>query len=92
MPMTEEEKRQKELEEEERELERMSQSFWLIDRFVDNPWCVIITGLVIIYMFIGLTLWFTLFWPSPITNRDLLDYGHINTKMYDAREAALYEI
>jgi len=30
--------------------------------------------------------------PSPITNRDLLDYEDINTKMFDAREAATAEI
>ena len=30
--------------------------------------------------------------PLPITNRDLLDYGDINTKLFDAREAATAEI
>lgn len=92
VPMNEEEKRQMELEEEDRELKRMGESFWLNDRFVDNPFCVIFTGLFIIAIFIFLTVFYGIYWPSPITNRDFLDYGHINTKLYDARESALYEI
>ena len=30
--------------------------------------------------------------PSPVTNRDLLDYEDSNTKLFDAREAALAEV
>jgi hypothetical protein len=30
--------------------------------------------------------------PSPVTNRDFLDYNDLNTKLFDAREAALGEI
>lgn len=32
------------------------------------------------------------YWPSPITVRDLLDYGDARTKMFDAREAAQGEV
>ena len=35
---------------------------------------------------------FKSYWPSPITNRDLLDYADINTQLFDAREAAYAEI
>ena len=32
------------------------------------------------------------YWPSMLTNRDLIDYSDINTQLFDAREAAISEI
>lgn len=53
---------------------------------------VIVVGLGAIFFIIMLVIIFKSYWPSPITNRDLLDYGDINTKMFDTREAAMSEI
>jgi hypothetical protein len=60
--------------------------------FVDYPKIIIFIGFILILCFTFLTFWFELYLPSPITNRDLLDYSDINTKLFDAREAAAAEI
>ena len=65
---------------------------WLTDQFVDSPWTVIFVGLAIVALFTAACALLESYWPSPITNRDLLDYGDINTQMFDAREAAYAEI
>jgi hypothetical protein len=59
---------------------------------VDYPKTIIFSGVFIILLFTFLTVILELYMPSPITNRDLLDYGDINTKLFDAREAATAEI
>lgn len=61
---------------------------WITDKFVESPWKVVFAGAAIIIMFFLICGTAQLFWPSPITNRDLLDYGDIRTMMFDAREAA----
>jgi hypothetical protein len=49
---------------------------------------VIIFGSGVIGMFTIVCVAFDLYWPSPITNRDLLDYSDIRTLMFDTREAS----
>lgn len=65
---------------------------WLTDKFVDYPCTVIAVGLLVVALFSLCCLLLESYWPSPITNRDLLDYADINTNMFDAREAAYAEI
>lgn len=79
-------------EQEFKEIEQLGESIWLTDKFVDYPKTIIFLGLCLILMFAFLTVFFELYLPSPITNRDLLDYEDINTKLFDAREAAVAEI
>ena len=64
----------------------------ITDLFVDRPWCVIFTGLGVIAIFTYLAVVFQTYMPSPVTNRDFLDYDDLNTQLFDAREAALSEI
>lgn len=45
-------------------------------------------GMVIIMAFVAACLGLRSYWPSPVTNRDLLDYGDEATLLFDAREAA----
>jgi len=92
LELTEEEKKQLELDEENAELEKLGESLWLTDMFCVYPKTVIFLGLVVIIGFTLLTFFLESYMPSPITNRDLLDYEDINTKMFDAREAATAEI
>lgn len=77
--MTEEEKKQYELDEENAELEKLAESIWITDIFVDYPITVILVGLAAIVGFIVATFMLGSYMPSPITNRDLLDYSDINT-------------
>jgi hypothetical protein len=65
---------------------------WLTDQFVDSPGKVILCGGFIIFIFVVVCLSFEIYWPSPITVRDLIDYTDIRTKLFDAREAAYGEI
>ena len=73
-------------------LEQMAESIWLTDKFVDYPGTVICTGLAIVLLFSIITVLCESYLPSPITNRDILDYADINTNLFDAREAAYAEI
>lgn len=70
----------------------MSESMWLTDKFVDYPISVIMIGLLVVGLFSLACFLLESYWPSPITNRDLLDYSDINTNMFDMREAAYAEI
>lgn len=92
LELTEEEKKAVELEEENAELEKLAKSIWLTDKFVDYPITIILLGWGLICLFIVLCFLFSAYMPSPITNRDLLDYDDINTRMFDTREAATAEI
>jgi len=79
------------LEEKEREykeIEELGNSMWITDMYVDNPWKVIFVGAAVIGLFSLICVAAELYWPSPITNRDLLDYADVRTLMFDAREAA----
>lgn len=79
------------LEEKEREykeIEALGNSMWITDMYVDAPWKVVFFGAAVIGMFSLVCAGFELYWPSPITNRDLLDYSDIRTLMFDMREAA----
>ena len=49
-------------------------------------------GLVIIFLFIFVAAYFETYIPSSVTQRDFLDYGDINTLLFDAREAAQGEV
>lgn len=80
------------LDQQNEELEKLGESLFITDLFVDRPWCVIFTGLGIITIFIYLAVAFETYMPSPVTNRDFLDYEDINTMLFDAREAAIGEI
>jgi hypothetical protein len=81
--LTEEERKLQELEEENAALERMSQSIWLTDIFVDYPKSVIFFGIVVIAGFLTAMILLESYWPSAITNRDLIDYSDLNTQMWD---------
>ena len=70
----------------------MGESIWLTDQFVERPWCVIFVGLAIITLFTYLAVVKETYMPSPVTNRDFLDFEDANTKLFDAREAAISEI
>jgi hypothetical protein len=65
---------------------------FITNLFVDRPWCVIFTGIAIFAFFTYLAVAFKTYLPSPVTNRDFLDYNDENTKLFDAREAAMGEI
>lgn len=71
---------------------RQAESMWLTDKFVERPWTVVFIGQLVIFLFVVLTVSFESYWPSPITNRDLLDYGDESTLLFDAREAVYSEI
>ena len=75
-------------ESEYKDIEALGNSTWLTDMYVDAPWKVIMFGGAVIGMFSLLCIAMELYWPSPITNRDLLDYGDEKTLMFDMREAA----
>ena len=45
-------------------------------------------GLFVIFVFLVFAVYFEVYWPSPVTERDFLDYENINTLLFDAREAA----
>lgn len=81
-----------ELEDADRELEKLGEPFWLTNQFVNRPFCVIIFGLGIIMAFAFFCVYYKTYWPSPVTSRDLLDYTHPNTVFYDTRQAAQAEI
>ena len=49
-------------------------------------------GQAVIWLFIAACVIFQTYWPSPVTSRDLLDYGHPNTIFYDTRTAAQTEL
>ena len=70
----------------------MASPIWLTDKFVLYPKTVIALGFSIVLAFTMMCFWFESYWPSFLTNRDLLDYHDYNTNMFDAREAALAEI
>jgi hypothetical protein len=53
---------------------------------------VLFVGLFIIAIFVGVAVYFETYLPSPVTQRDFLDYENINTLLFDAREAAQGEI
>ena len=65
---------------------------WLTDQFVDKPATVIFLGLVILAIFTFFAVFYETYWPSPVTNRDFLDYSAETTRLFDAREAILAEI
>ena len=70
----------------------LGNSLWLTDTFVDHPWKVIFAGAAFFVVMTVLCLVLECYWPSPVTLRDLLDYGDKRTKLFDAREAAVAEI
>ena len=70
----------------------MGESLWLTDKFVDHPFQVICFGLFIIMIFTIFALYFQVYMPSPVTERDFLDYEDIITLLFDAREAAQGEV
>ena len=74
------------------ELEKLGESIWLTDQFVDRPWTVIILGLLVCTVFTFLAVYYETYMPSPVTNRDFLDYQDATTELFDAREAAQAEI
>ena len=73
-------------------IEKLGQPLWLTDQFVDRPCSVLWSGLFIIIIFVGVAAYFETYLPSPVTQRDFLDYENINTLLFDAREAAQGEI
>ena len=77
---------------EDMELVRLGQPLWLTDQFVDRPCTVVCVGLVIIFLFIFVAAYLETYIPSAVTQRDFLDYGNINTLLFDAREAAQGEV
>lgn len=90
--LSEEEKKLQELEDENAMLEKLGESMWLTDMFVDYPKSVIFFGMVIVTGFVVAMVILESYWPSSITNRDLVDYGDMNTQMWDTEAAALIEI
>ena len=77
---------------EDQELLRLGQPLWLTDKFVDRPLSVVCFGLLIIFLFIFVAAYFETYIPSSVTQRDFLDYGNVNTLLFDAREAAQGEV
>ena len=77
-----------ELEDADRELEKLGEPMWLTNQYVNRPFCVILLGMSIILIFTFFCLYFRAYWPSPVTSRDLLDYSHSSTIFFDTREAA----
>ena len=75
-------------EREYKDIEALGNSTWLTDMYVDAPWKVIMFGGAVIGLFTLVCVGLELYWPSPITNRDLLDYSDDKTLMFDTREAA----
>jgi len=71
----------------QKELEKMGNSLWLTDMFVNHPFLVIVVGFGGIMIFCLLCFLLGSWVPAPITNRDLLDYADIRTKMFDMRQA-----
>ena len=59
---------------------------------MDKPCYVVCIGLIIIMIFTVIAVYFDLFIPSAVTQRDFLDYSNINTLLFDAREAAQGEV
>ena len=45
-------------------------------------------GAVVILIFTIVAVWAQTWIPSPITNRDLLDYSDVRTQSFDTRSAA----
>lgn len=81
-----------ELDQEHEELEKLGESLWLTDLFVNKPVTVILSGLFVLAIFTFIAVYFETYWPSPVTNRDFLDYSDITTQLFDAREAAQSEV
>ena len=80
------------LDQENAELERMAESLWLTDKFVDYPKTIIGIGVAIVVGFSVVCFLLESYWPNMLTNRDILEYSDINTQLFDAREAAISEI
>ena len=80
------------LDQENAELERMAESMWLTDKFVDYPKTIIGIGVAIVVGFSVVCFLLESYWPNMLTNRDILEYSDINTQLFDAREAAISEI
>jgi hypothetical protein len=71
---------------------KLGEPLWLTDQFVDRPCLVLWSGLFVIGIFVAVAVYFESYLPSPVTQRDFLDYENINTLLFDAREAAQGEI
>ena len=67
-----------ELEENDIELQKLGEPFWLTNQFVNRPFLVIIFGWGIIAVFAFFCVYYKTYWPSPVTSRDLIDYSHPN--------------
>lgn len=48
---------------------------WLTDMFVERPKTVVLFGWAVVFVFFVACVALESYWPSPITNRDLLDYA-----------------
>lgn len=59
-----------------------------MDQFIDRPFKVAVFGMVLIILFTLICIGAELYMPSPITVRDLLDYGDERTLSFDAKRAA----
>ena len=77
-----------ELEQEDDELHSLGEPIWLTDQFVNRPFTVILLGLLVLAAFTFVAVYYETYWPSPVTNRDFLDYKDEATQLFDAREAA----